>query len=535
MTGDKAQDESNMANMPHAASVRTLAGVLGSACKWNGRPRNMTETPPLPCSGAASPRTRKQSGTGQWGLPTPSCPAPNFLLDGYPRLHRARLDAGRVLVFCSRSGALGNYFRQLPMAFVVSVLTEQALVLSCDRPMFDRGRPINITRHMRTYFRGPHFDWSAPVSIGPGALEIDVDAPMMGPMCEDQTREGCGNGTIGPISGAARLYASGSRTALRLLLKPEHRRRFVDLMKGTMQIDYQPFLRKLDGCLLRYLLAPTRFLNGLVRALPNAPPLTQDGRLHYSVALHLRLGDYYVSDIDDTWPFKRGWQESSTAEGKPRLMPVDQRGGTFFAAPAYLLACLRLAQEDRRRRLGQTEGGCLQSVVVSDSELGANCARTGLDNPLISPGRPTHLVASRAGADVDKVVLDWWLLARSAGIMTVGPFSSSSSFYETARQYRDATSPDGDQYLFSGKMAGGFQQHCSRSRSDDQRGAGIALLASWTGTYKGGCYWCERLCTNYKTGWQKNGKVLDNGLFPWRALVSAGDRAFEQKPCGLYA
>ena len=78
-------------------------------------------------------------------------------------------------MFCSRSGALGNYFRQLPMAFVVSVLTEQALVLSCDRPMFDRGRPINITRHMRT---GRSSMWFAWVSVIGYAAVCNVQGRM---------------------------------------------------------------------------------------------------------------------------------------------------------------------------------------------------------------------------------------------------------------------------------------------------------------------------------------------------------------------
>ena len=505
-SGDAEKDEANLANLPQKATERTLANVLQHACNWSSRPRNLMETPPLRCSGATelpSTTDQKRPTMAPWGLPTPSCPAPSFLLNEYPRLHRARLAAGNVLVFCSRSGALGNYFRQLPMALAVSVLTQQALLLECDLPMTDRGRAINITRHLRTYFKGPHFDWSAPFSIGADAAEIDMD------------KDGIFNLTIGPIRGAARLYASGGHTVLRLLRKQAHRRRFGDLMAGN-----RVFLRKLDGCLLRYLLSPTRTLSGLLRKTPSAPPLTQDGWLHYSAALHLRLGDYYMSDIDDTWIFKRG----------NKVTVLDVRGGTFFAAPAYLLACLRIAQEDRRRRFGGPAGGggCKQSVVVSNSELGETCARAALDSPSITLGRPTHLVASRSESDVGKVLLDWWLLARSASLMTIGPDMNPSSFYQTARQFRDATSPDGELYLFSGKALSGALKPCSRKPADEL-GEGVALLASWNSTVKGkeGCFYCERLCSDYREAWRHD-RSVDNGLFPMRARITSLDVGLKQ-------
>ena len=106
---------------------------------------------------------------------------------------------------------------------------------------------------MRLYFRGPHFDWGAPFSVGDDALELDLDLSI----CM-RTTTSCQNRTavtVEPIRGAARLYSSGSNTVQRLL-KHEHMQRFLEL---TALND--AFMRHLDGCLLRYLLAPTQRLD----------------------------------------------------------------------------------------------------------------------------------------------------------------------------------------------------------------------------------------------------------------------------------
>jgi len=108
---------------------------------------------------------------------------------------------------------------------------------------------------MRSYFPGPHFDWGAPFSVGDDALELNLDLSI-----SMRTTTGCQNRTavtVEPIRGAARLYSSGSNTAtVQRLLKHEHMQRFLEL---TALND--AFMRHLDGCLLRYLLAPTQRLD----------------------------------------------------------------------------------------------------------------------------------------------------------------------------------------------------------------------------------------------------------------------------------
>lgn len=508
-------NEHSMANAAGTMSVRTLSNTLRRACNWDrSRLASESNATELRCSGSARVPARVSPpalpAAEAWGLPTRSCGASSFLLDDYPQQHRRWLSKGRVLVFCSRSGAVGNYLRQLPTAFAVAALTRRALVLDCDQQMMDRGKPIRIMRLLHGYFRGPHFDWGAPFTLGANVDALELDPGHCGkPDCGDVNytrmsltpREG---------DGGMRLYAGASQTVKRLLEYTHSRQRFAALL-GVEEV----FMRQLDGCLLRYLLAPTPRLLELMRQTPHMPPPTADGSgLHYSVALHVRLGDYYSTDIDPTWYFKRK---------KP-----DLRGGPFFAAPAQLMACVRIAAEDRRRRFGGGAGaggswrgsGCLQSVVVSDSPLGEACARAGLDRVAITRGQATHLLASAHASsasdeDISKTFVDWLLLARSATLMSIGPESfSPSSFFQTARQYRDATSPDGDLLLFVGHTA--TSKACRTMPLPDRRGSGVATLATWPSLHKPGCFQCDRVCSDYRS------HKIDNGIGPHLARISPG-------------
>ena len=82
-------------------------------------------------------------------------------------------------------------------------------------------------------------------------------------------------------------------------------------------------------------------------------------------------------------------------------------------------------------------------IVVSDSGDVGQCARQALRAPLIVKGRSLQIVGSPASAfteeNEDKVFLDWWLLARSAGTLSFG----SSSFVNTAVRFRHASSSQG--------------------------------------------------------------------------------------------
>mmetsp|Transcript_51362 Transcript_51362/g.102232 ORF Transcript_51362/g.102232 Transcript_51362/m.102232 type:complete len:174 (-) Transcript_51362:83-604(-) len=86
----------------------------------------------------------------------------------------------------------------------------------------------------------------------------------------------------------------------------------------------------------------------------------------------------------------------------------------------------------------------MRAAVISDSEqLTEQCVARQLPNVLRSPGLPIHPIASNASMlssqiNLDKVFVDWWLLACSTGILTFG--NPMSSFLHTANLFRSAGS-----------------------------------------------------------------------------------------------
>lgn len=72
-------------------------------------------------------------------------------------------------------------------------------------------------------------------------------------------------------------------------------------------------------------------------------------------------------------------------------------------------------------------------LLVTDSPAAAACARR--NGVLTTAGDAVHLghSASLAAGDVDKLMLDWWLLAHAR---EAGHFHKASNFLETARLLR---------------------------------------------------------------------------------------------------
>ena len=85
--------------------------------------------------------------------------------------------------------------------------------------------------------------------------------------------------------------------------------------------------------------------------------------------------------------------------------------------------------------------GCLRCLVVSDSKAVLRCAAASLDRPLRVAGAPIQLVGNANDAtlstptNIEKVFVDWMLLARSVGAIKLG----SSAFLQTALNMRWAT------------------------------------------------------------------------------------------------
>ena len=111
--------------------------------------------------------------------------------------------------------------------------------------------------------------------------------------------------------------------------------------------------------------------------------------------------------------------------------------------PIGVLSCLlKLSLEDSGKQ------GCLQVIVLSDSSRVEACSAALLNGTLVTPGLAVHPLASDSRklseSNIQKIFLDWILLARSKGIMTVGGAAQGgSSFLQTARSFRDATDARG--------------------------------------------------------------------------------------------
>ena len=184
------------------------------------------------------------------------------------------------------------------------------------------------------------------------------------------------------------------------------------------------------GCLLRLVLAPTPRLERLERALPHVAPLSAYG-LRRAVVAHVRLGDssFFANN-------------ASAAQRKRWRWVDDTQGLAYRRDPLRAMRCLARAS-------GSSEGGgcCLGCAVLSDSAFAEACAVALLDAPTITPGVAVHPQASATAvassrAAVEKLALDWWLLARShAALLFSGGSPRTSSFAATALQFRDASAP----------------------------------------------------------------------------------------------
>ena len=397
-------------------------------------------------SASVSPQV-DDSAPVSWGLPTAACPldeeAARFWLTEFPAKHARWKKEGRVLIHCDRS-ALGNYMRVLPTALLVSVLLELALVLECDKPADSMRKSAELP--LSEYFRSPHIDWHrGRLALGDRAAELDLNG-----IFQWGTRKNAdtSNNRLQPGRwSAVRLYTDAAHQTARLLgpgILGDFTPRLAGLLSnwsGVTLVAKQHELRKatpwpgrripgtelpdsghqLNGCLLRYLLAPTRKLQQAFQALAPLPrrDSRQPGDLLSLTTLYVRLGDS-VFHANRSWPFR-----------------LDKHGDAIRRSPPAIFRCLLSLLEDGR-------GGCMQSAVLSDSTtVTEKCARVLLRQPTLSPGVPVHPMASPDLAvrsnelNVRKYFLDWYLISRSTGLMTAG--ETSSSFFHTAKALRDAS------------------------------------------------------------------------------------------------
>ena len=314
--------------------------------------------------GEGGPKTVDGGRAHGWGLPSHGCPGnwTRYFTDVYPRLHREWMAQDRVVVHCSPSAGLGNYLRSLPSALIYSMATEQALVLDCDDPPALKLEKASVKgsmlpRQLAHFFRGPHFDWHQPVQLPANAPTVLLDGVQMNP------------------SRWAR-NASGSRVVTTFFT---HARRVLLFSKGH---DYyrrafrnDEILGKdvnLDGCLLRYLLAPRAPMLRAVVAATGVP--AEPTGLMPLAAMHVRSGDKAFASAE--WA-KTLWYAAAEVRGSP-----------FDVSPSGAFACLErlsdgaisrggggggdAAHAAQRARHGakspEPSGECLGCVVLSDSQ-----------------------------------------------------------------------------------------------------------------------------------------------------------------------
>jgi hypothetical protein len=236
---------------------------------------------------------------------------------------------------------------------------------------------------------------------------------------------------------------SGDQPRMRALFGPLASAEFLSAGSG-----------RFTQCIMRYLLAPTAHLRRLERrhaahVAPYVVPLAAHAAEHASppllnsVVMHVRLGDAAILSATATStatatvaaapPHALGWGASP-----PVWQFASHRSSRSFSSdPVGAFRCLASAL-----RVPE-DGGCLPCFVLSDTAGVVSCASSLLGAAPVS-GTPVHLLASTPSRvtdqNVDKLFLEWWLIARSRGAITFVPHSS---FSNTATAFREASAADG--------------------------------------------------------------------------------------------
>ena len=383
------------------------------------------------------PQSHKGGMGEAWGLPTHQCPAGDYLLRSYPAQHAVWLAQGRVLFHCSSSLGFGDYLRSIPPALVVAISMELALLLQCDIPTFDPlnpKRPVLHGQHVGRLFDGAHFAW-------------DADPP---PAAAVKTARitGYGMQRYDRAAGPTRLYSGPFDQVKRLLKTATNHTRSLFGPLATRQWLARASNLPLRGCLLRYLLRPSARLTAMVDEVLGVRTPRSGAQLAAAVAMHVRMGDAAFKN--------REWGERSTGAQRWKF-GSELRWNTFAEHPSRALQCLMRASDltglhtpngragrgsgdESGARLRDSAHGCLPCVFVSDSGWAERCARAVLMSPIIPPGKPIHSGASdtesvQSQANIDRIYLDWWLLARARVSVNVGQRSgvARSAFSEVPR------------------------------------------------------------------------------------------------------
>ena len=397
------------------------------------RSRDLNAGPPPHCHCGRAPVVSEHAPVSQrWGLPSASCPASHYLLHQYPKLHAQWSEEGRVLAFCWIPTGWGNYLLGVSTAVLMGILLDRAVILNCGD---DPANPLADHSPLTNLFMGPHFNWTATQKLNLTDWALPGRSAGGNPahstkLYKDTNRPSghlLATGRAGMPS-AVRLAGLGfnDMPAWNMLLRFPALVPLAERKLGSALLQTP----HLDGCLLRYVLAPMMRLTSAARRATPSTPRTADGLLH-AVALHVRMGDSTFAP-NATWP----WQHDT----RSHLLRRDPHGA---------FECLmRASATDPRETQSHVAGAltralrseCRACILVSDSSWAELCAKTLLEQPILTPGSAWHPNASPklpGHTSQMKMYLDWWLLATSDRVLG----THKSSFSESAIRFRGASAP----------------------------------------------------------------------------------------------
>lgn len=436
------------------------------------------------------------NATSWWGLPTATCSGgwTQFWTDEYPKLHAQWRAANRIVVHCSIHTGFGNWLGGVSAALAYSIVTEQALSLRCDDERImkkEAGHVVRLHEGLARYFHSPHFDWDfdAPPHEGPSKERrtVDLTAFSMNPA------HWAFNAT-----GPTRVLTTHSVHARRTLLVSRSKTGWPRFFRTAA--DVESMLKRddhhLTGCLLRYLFAPT---NTLERAVHQATGMAvQPGRLMPVAVAHIRTGDSNFmsaaaapvaaaasatkANADESaggsgavgsaphgrrlrgeraWQFHDEWMrgglqllqmhEAAPLECLERLsasgaaasgIAASSGGGPAVTTSKPAPATSGDAAAPAAPAAGASSA-CMPCVLLTDSPWMEQCSSQLFGRSLATPGVAVHLGASSANATADvanvqRLFVDWFLLATSAASIRMSP---GSTFSVMSSAYWKATAP----------------------------------------------------------------------------------------------
>jgi hypothetical protein len=322
----------------------------------------------------------------------PSCPP--LLASRFAENQTAWRQQGRFITYCSRGGGFGSWLRGLGSAFAISILAERALILdgTCKQ------LPTAVAKHVAEYFQGNGFNWT--VGAGRGQ-RVQVERRghdrmvTLSPICRASVRP-CGysrtmvQGQLVTDSTLLELHAGEHEMVDKIRDKASRARVLALFGGGGKQDSWLDIWDALHSCALGLLMQPTRWLTALTDAFLSRHGVERDADGEpLLVAIHARLGDGNM---------RADRSVIAANQGDVRWVS-EQRANAMRTDPLRALSCFSTMQPGSRY------------LLITDSSDAAECARR--NGVITTRGDAVHLGAAShlKKADVDKLMLDWWLLA----------------------------------------------------------------------------------------------------------------------------